>query len=114
MSKPFDQDAFEHIQNSSASPEWLALNYGITKQLVNEIQMGHVKTFVEAHTLAMMVPRYLVRAELRASSREEAARWLQEMADTLRNQPTFRFSMTAGLTWSVELGPGVSEHERQG
>ncbi len=40
--KTFDEAAFEHIQNSSADPEVLAKHYGITRELVNWIQMGRI------------------------------------------------------------------------
>lgn len=48
----FDQAAFDHIMASSADPEFLAKNYGLTRTLVNQIQMGKV-TFEAAKTAAL-------------------------------------------------------------
>ncbi len=40
--KEFNLEAFEHIQGSGMDPEDLAKLYGITKRLVDRIQMGKV------------------------------------------------------------------------
>ncbi len=57
-------------------------------------------------------PNFLVKIEIRANTREQAARWLREMAATMENSPTFRSSSAAGATWSVELSPAA--HAREG